>query len=962
MIPAPEPQTIDYHNKTNFKHALNRKVNSMGNNYLASSVPYILKAAILFILIPGVYSTCFAQNPEEETIMEAAFEEAIDHREKLDWDNYYSTLRSISNLPYSEERVQQFIDFTQQEAAHLKQDAPIQAAYVWNYVARMYVVNGYQEEAITYYEQAMEGLRPHEDTLYLPHVYFYLSQLVVGARSDGPKGLEYVSEARRLYEKRQEQDGHFIAELYYAEGRANRGRDEKLALQYFRKAQALSDDKNGNYESFATRSLLALSRFEEALISAEIVIEKQTQYYNEPSSEGYALAGQALSGLGRYEQAIDEIQKGIEAVRSEPSSTDNELIPFFYFLAQAQGNAGKYEEALSSCQMIFQQFIAGYAPQSNYDTPNLASFETLNIWVLDALKLKGRILKSIYKKTKRIEALKAAVATYSQSIHDIEKRRNLLFNWSSKELFNNYIFNAYDDALVCATLLYEEDPSLENRNNLFSFLEQSKATLLRENIEQVEQYKKLPPQAKEKRAQLQQQIADAETELLEQQRNKDSQNLEATQKKVFDLHTAWEQFLKKHAMAFDHLAHAETTLEEMQSMLDIHTAILAYHITAEEIIVVTIKHDDLSVERIKRNGDLVQSYKKMHEGLSNWEMILRAPQKSNSLFKQHADTLGKLLLKPVLDLSPVVNKLVILPDGLLHGVPFEALTLPGRDHFLLEDYNISYAYTLSTLDTKNEGQKNEIRSFGGYAPSYTLDENPIVGGGGEISADQFLTLRSGLIDIPEARANLIDFANRYDGLAWTEKAATKTHFMSNAKAYDLLHLGMHGQLDTNSSFLSHLVFYGEEENKLYLREIQAMDIPAELIVLSACNTGVGSHINGEGPLSLARAFFYAGAKSTLMSLWQVPDQQTAKVMRLFYDNIDKGFSKSKALTEAKRTFLKDASSLEKHPAFWSGFVLVGDPTPLHIRTGWSDAWLMLIALLSLLMLGYGYYRKKENKE
>ena len=943
---------------------INRKANTMIKGDTNKVIQGIWNTIILILLMHGIQSIGLAQASDEgkalTSKMDSLFQLAIHHRSHLDWKNYNNTLRSISNLPYDKARAQYFIDFIQSESAQLKKEEPIQAAYVWNYAGRLHVINDYAEEALEFYERTVEGLRPYEDTLYLPQVYFYLSQTIVQARSNSIKSLEYITESERLYNTKSQKDSSFFGKLMYAKGRAIRGISEEEALKGFRKAQRLTGDHNGDIEGFVARSLLGLRRFDEALLSSEILILKHKQYYNELSSQGYALAGQALSGLGRNEEAIDKILKAIEIDKIDNPSSDKGLIRLYYFLAQAQERAGKYEAALSSCQMVFKKAITGYLPKSDYDTPNLESFGSANILVLDALDLKGKTLKNIYKKTGSKEALQAAVYTYQQSIHDIEERRKLLFNWSSKRQFNNYIFSAYEEALVCAALLYESDPSTENKILLFSFLERSKATLLREKVQEVERHKKLTPAAKKKRETLQKQIADAETELLEKQNKQEESGLAQIQKKVFDLHTEWEQFLKDHAMAFDHLTNAKTTLEDLQSALDTRTAIVAYHLAEEHLLVITILHNDLSVDLLERNGRLAQNYKQLHEGLSNWDLVLSAPQKSLSLFKQHADTLSTLLLDPLLDLSPAVENLIILADDLLHGIPFEALTLPGKEHFLLEDFNISYAYTLSTLKMEVDGQKKDIQSFGGYAPSYEWDEKASAVESDKMATDQSLALRSGLMDIPEARANLKDLASRYNGLAWTEKAATKNHFLSNAGAYDLLHLGMHGQLDTNSSFLSHLVFYGEEENELYLREIQSMNIPAELVVLSACNTGVGTHINGEGPLSLARAFFYAGAKSTLMSLWQVPDQQTAKIMQLFYDNIDKGFSKNKALTEAKRAFLKNASRLETHPAFWSGFVLVGDTTPLQIQSAFKKEWMMFIGLFGLLVLGFWYYQKRKK--
>ena len=292
-----------------------------------------------------------------------------------------------------------------------------------------------------------------------------------------------------------------------------------------------------------------------------------------------------------------------------------------------------------------------------------------------------------------------------------------------------------------------------------------------------------------------------------------------------------------------------------------------------------------------------------------------------------------------------------MPDGPLHSIPFELLQVPGKDDLMIDHYDISYAYIFESLPNKN-AKPVHVKSFGGFAPWYQMEEEGL----DNVDDSQWIALRSGLIDIPEARKTTESLANKYGGKSWLGEKATKATFIAEAGNYDVLHLGMHSLLNEYSNALSSLVFYGSEDHELLLKEVQPLEIPASLVVLSACNTGVGRNVVGEGPLSLARAFFYAGTKSTLMSLWQVPDQQTSRIMQLFYNNLEEGMTRSQALREAKRTYLATASTLESHPAFWSGFVLVGDSSAMILPSRsatfgkMTKVGLLVVALLMIWFL------------
>ncbi|MEM8889407.1 MAG: CHAT domain-containing protein, partial [Bacteroidota bacterium] len=171
---------------------------------------------------------------------------------------------------------------------------------------------------------------------------------------------------------------------------------------------------------------------------------------------------------------------------------------------------------------------------------------------------------------------------------------------------------------------------------------------------------------------------------------------------------------------------------------------------------------------------------------------------------------------------------------------------------------------------------------------------------------------------------------------------------------------MHAFSDDKNPMNSGLVFNPSnsgqgEDGILYSHEIYTMDFQAELAILSACNTGAGALSEGEGVMSLARAFAYAGVPSTSMSLWRANDETIAQIMQSFHMYLNEGMEKSAAMQKAKLDFLE--SSDRTHPYFWAAFLTIGDDSPID-GTNFPVWAYFLIGILLLLGL---YIILRRNK-
>ena len=298
--------------------------------------------------------------------------------------------------------------------------------------------------------------------------------------------------------------------------------------------------------------------------------------------------------------------------------------------------------------------------------------------------------------------------------------------------------------------------------------------------------------------------------------------------------------------------------------------------------------------------------------------------------------------KPVRQLSGyLLNKhldsgkktLVFIPDNKLSYIPFEILE-DANQKMLLQNHQISYSGSSRMfLELKNDFfQYRFNRYWIGFSPEYTEDRE-LSSTRGEVELIQKIT----------------------GGEAFTGSEATKKNYLNNNKDHAILHLAMHAEIDNENPLFNRLVF---ADGDLTASEIYVSENRANLAVLSACNTGFGKLEKGEGVMSMARAFHFSGVPAVLMSLWKVPDKETRKIMLYFYENLEKGYPKNRALQEAKLTYLSETDdSFLRHPYYWSGFVLNGNTDALSSGKSTMIYWLLGDVLLVIVIGGILKFKK-----
>lgn len=309
------------------------------------------------------------------------------------------------------------------------------------------------------------------------------------------------------------------------------------------------------------------------------------------------------------------------------------------------------------------------------------------------------------------------------------------------------------------------------------------------------------------------------------------------------------------------------------------------------------------------------------------------------------------------------SHLIISADGPLATIPWEALLtgMPPTDEvnyhlpYLLFNFNVSHAYSAEVLLAQTSRSRNGKRLLAfGYAGS--------VPGGAQRGG---LTGLPGTeLEIKAIRQVMKNKVNRYE----LEAQATEAAFKSGASKFDVIHVAVHGEGDSANALNSRLIFRTEkdsvEDGNLYAHEIYDLNLQnLDMVVLSACESGVGKQQAGEGAMSIARGFAYAGCPSLVLSFWKLDDKTAAEVMGAFYWQLSQEKAVDVSLAEAKKTYIMNAKEFKSHPAYWAAFVAVGKMDPLRDDQE-NLRWILFIVLVSLIsaVIFLATLRKKSRVE
>ena len=847
--------------------------------------------------------------------------------------------------------------------------------------------------AQTYYQQAVAILEgdPDREKVLLRN---YLSLVTtLREQTDFSEALNYAFKALALAKKNNSINLHLcfsrLGELYH------QMEAYEEALRYYQQGIRVSIAQEG-----AWSTALPLKYNNLGLVYSEMdSLGQATYWFNQslsiieqhpyPGSEGvraqvYQFLGNAYTRAQQFAQARIYYDMSLQIKQQYYGEHHPEMSRVLQALARYHEAQQQYDSAAQYYQRALVAEVEGFQSVEVFQNPTLSQL-THQPLLFYLLQQKASALTCHYRRISPNEAgLRAALATYTLADTLMQICRRSYQQEMSKLMLSKDNKTIYEQAIGCAYQLYDQTQDKTLLSVVFRLMEKSKAILLWENLQDT--YAKhnagIPDSLLAQERKLKGQLAYLQNTWQTTTAQPDATDEQLTQLRE-QQHTAvralesLNQTLKKRFPQY-HPSQTEPyySLSQMQAYAADHqTKVIAYFWGKESAYALYIAPKTIKLMRMDSVSQLKQTL-----GTYRW-CLEKGPSHQDAprqfvYFTRSASDLYQRLLAPFLEedaptssfLSGLRNEstspsLTIIPDGPLSYISFDALlTKPpvsATPHYqsldyLLKRYRIGYAHSAQTLAQTTSEAHQDRKAMRFLAFGFSTDEtNPTY----------YAQRDHQLASLPGTEREIMALEAMAEGDFYVGAEATEHQFKTQAARYDIIHLAIHGQADPQYAMENKLIFRHEQDTVddglLYAHELYALNLKADLAVLSTCESGRGQLQEGEGIYSIARGFAYAGCPSVVMSLWKINDVITARIMPTFYRALYQGAGVDGALRQAKLSYLAQANSYYAHPNFWASFLLQGNPAPV-VRYQPTYRIVYLVLVISLVYGLAALYRWRRR--
>ncbi|WP_193195464.1 CHAT domain-containing protein [Nostoc sp. MG11] len=914
--------------------ALELQQKAQGNLSGSALVFNLTQQASIFSVIAGVYNSL--GEPQK----------AIDYFKQAQ-----SLLQKVGN-PNAEAEIFNQISFVydqtgekQQALDSLNQALVLQRAskdrareaFTLGNIAGIYASFGDYQQALDFYNQSLDLSRQVGDRARIADTLKDIA-LVYSSLGDYRLSVETYSQALEISKKigdrgKEAQILDNIGSVYLAR------EDYPKALDYYNQARKLEREQGNIVQEFATltgiiRVYESLKDYPKALDAANQALSLSRQ------QKGSFTEAAALAFLGRVYQASGDYQKSLSFSQNAVSGWQK--LGNRYAEANVLDNIGKTYNSLKQPQ----QAIATYNQQ-------------LGLWrTLGDRTGEADTLYSIAITERDRGNLNAALSQIEATIKIVEDTRSKV---TSQELRTSYFatvqkyYEFYIDLLM---QLHKQNPSKGYDALALQASERSRARGLVELLTEanVDIFKGVDPKLLEEERRLQWQI-DAKEKKLSELANKDNtpkqiENLTEEIKNLFNQQQTLKTKIRTQNPEYAELKYPQPlTLPEIQQQLDKDTLLLQYSLGEKRSYLWAVTPNSLNTYQLPGREQIEKAAKNLYNNyLKNPGMRGVSPKQT----AQAAHELSKLILAPVTD-KLGRKRLVIVGDDALQYIPFAALTsaksADGSAYQPLvvnhEIINLPSASTIAILRKEIKGRSKAPKSLAILAdPVFSTDDERVAKKPQNAANKLDLQLqesalkrstsninRSNLVRLQGTRTEaqeILKLVSPSDNLQALDFDANYNWATSKQLSqYQIIHFATHGFADSSDPELSGIVLsLVDKQGKpqrgfLRLNEIFNLNFPAELVVLSACETGLGEEVQGEGLVGLTRGLMYAGAARVVVSLWSVDDEATSLLMQQFYSQmLQQGKSPAAALRAAQLELWKQEQW--RNPYSWAGFTLLGE--------------------------------------
>ncbi len=817
-----------------------------------------------------------------------------------------------------------------------------------------YFENGDFEHARPILEKAANLLETSGRSAKLPAVYNNLAPCLIRL-GDYEAAEHYLRAAIRLNAAKK--DSNRLAINYYNLGRNyNAQMLSEKATACFERSATLSGEKDADYFDGMTKACFNQKAYEKSRGYA-IQFLKKAKEEEGNVAEALQWLGQIEAATGRAQKAISLYQQALTSWRSAQDTAHYDFGKTKIFLGDAYGLIHKPVLALAAYQSALNGFIPDFKNQDIGSNPTPDQLPN-EIWVMEALLNKAEAWEQYFDLStpKDSSLLKNALECAESATLAFVKMKSLYQEDASKLNLDQYGFvRFFEKSVHIAAKLADFTQNQAYAQRAFYLSQRSKAGILRNVLQERAALfsANLPKDSIQKMDALQRELALIDRNLSAEN---DSLVLDSLSAQRFYLKRKWS---KMQQWASKNLSPpkppGEMNIAEIQQKLPSDALLIEYFVGVDHCYTFAVSKTGFRIFQASISPDFKVQTGLLLRAVSDQNWIRDSIADAEKTYLQEASSLYDLLLSKPLAGIQNIKRLLIVPDGVLGRLPFSALltepyTGSWRDNalpILLQRYAVSYLYSaalLQNMDAVKQAKYGFVGFGSDYRDPYTLSS---------LTQGDFYNNPSTMLDwaarggpgvLDNADDEVDSLADITGGNKWLNVKASKTNFLHASKTCGILHFALHTvespPNDLSGFYLMFSKIKPYDDNFLSSNELATLDLHAELAVVSACYSGLGTFQRGEGMLNLGRAFALSGCPSTVANLWQAHDEVSKKIMIAFYKNLKAHEPKDIALQKAQLEYLKQTASESACPFFWANFVVMGDVSALEVPTDrpWWKIW------------------------
>lgn len=837
----------------------------------------------------------------------------------------------------------------------------------------------YYEKALEINKKAFGENHPDVATTYVGIADIYKTS------GSNDLALQYYRQALVIYKLFLHEMNPKYGAIYlgFADIYKNKGNYEK-SLEYYQKSVDLFENTIGLEHQSTVRANLGMGNvymYQEKFIEA-------LEYYNKVMDINWNLVGEKhvntakvnnnLGSIyyffGDFDLAIRYCEKSLLINKAIHGNVHPDVAADYYQLARIHGEQGNTPVALNYCQEAINSSIIDFEEKNIFVNPVLTNFFN-NYELMWYMGYKAELLENGFNSSQNVKGLDVALNSFIKSDSLIEEIRQtytdrkdqIQLSKLSAKIYESSVNASYSlmNLLTPKNVQYTgnnvtyEGKKQEYENSFFFFTEKKKGAILFSSLAEsnAKSFGGIPDSLLDRETELKEIINSYTQELSA---NPDEYMLEYYQRELFKANRAYEDLIAKLERDYPKYYDLKydvsiTPLEQVKTFLDDSTLMLSYFKTSDSLYITQIDHQNMKVDKVAMSREYERMVKAIRKGILF---------KSHDIYIEYARALYKQLFP--IDIPAHIKNIIIVQDGIMATIPFEMLltedvtVTENPDYsqlpYLVKDYNLSYTFSANLLYKTFNNQKllrpkapQEGMVLAPVTFSHAADAIKIAKEKSYEDDQKAYNLRRGLnmplehlapLPATEEEVLTIDSIFLENGKIADEfifyDAKEEVAKSGEMSKYKYIHIASHGFVNQDEPEFSGIMLTRDtltqaEDGILFSGEIYNIDLNAELVTLSACETGLGKIKSGEGIIGLTRALIYAGAKNLTVSLWKVSDTSTKELMINYYkgflpqavpNELNQSLSYAYALRQAKLEMINKGGEFS-HPYYWSPFVLIG---------------------------------------